>query len=159
MAGCCRGSQAERDRVAEPLQVRTWCQQRVRIKIKLCSESLDGVEREVAFTSFDSGEVTGCDVQLLGQPLLGQATALTLGSHVRAERCSQFLREVILHLINGVFKNLLVPGTDEYLETKGSGTIFLSGVRISLGWFIRSSDVRICSTGQRSPSALVGAPA
>jgi len=131
----------------------------VRIKIKLCSESLDGVECEVAFTSFDSGEVTGCDVQLLGQPLLGQATAFTLGSHVRAERCSQFLREVILHLINGVFKNLLVPGTDEYLETKGSGTIFLSGVRISLGWFIRSSDVRICSTGQRSPSALVGAPA
>lgn len=131
----------------------------MRIKIKLCSESLDGVECEVAFTSFDSGEVTGCDVQLLGQPLLGQATAFTLGSHVRAERCSQFLREVILHLINGVFKNLLVPGTDEYLETKGSGTIFLSGVRISLGWFIRSSDVRICSTGQRSPSALVGAPA
>lgn len=131
----------------------------MRIKIKLCSESLDGVECEVAFTSFDSGEVTGCDVQLLGQPLLGRATAFTLGSHVRAERCSQFLREVILHLINGVFKNLLVPGTDEYLETKGSGTIFLSGVRISLGWFIRSSDVRICSTGQRSPSALVGAPA
>lgn len=104
----------------------------MRIKIKLCSESLDGVECEVAFTSFDSGEVTGCDVQLLGQPLLGQATAFTLGSHVRAERCSQFLREVILHLINCVFKNLLVPGTDEYLETKGSGTIFLSGVRISL---------------------------
>ena len=132
MAGCCRGSQAERDRVAEPLQARTWCQQQVRIKIKLCSESLDGVECEVAFTSFDSGEVTECDVQLLGQPLLGQATAFTLGSHVRAERCSQFLREVILHLINGVFKNLLVPGTDEYLKTKGSGTIFLSGVRISL---------------------------
>lgn len=59
----------------------------MRINAELCSESLDRVEREVAFTSFDSGEVAGCDLQLFGEALLGQTTALTLGSHVRTERC------------------------------------------------------------------------
>lgn len=140
--------------------MRTWCQQRVRINIKLCSESLYRIEGQVTFASLNGCEVTGSDVQLLGQPLLGQATAVTLGAHVRAERCSQFLREAILHLINGVFKNLLVPGTDGYLEHKGSSTIFsVWREDLSRIWFIRSSDVRICSTEQRCPSALVGAPA
>lgn len=86
----------------------------MRINAELCSESLYRIEGQVTFASLNGCEVTGCDVQLLGQSLLGQVTAVTLCSHVRAERCSQFLREVILHLINGVFKNLLVACTDEY---------------------------------------------
>lgn len=132
----------------------------MRINAELCSESLYRIEGQVTFASLNGCEVAGCDVQLFGEALLGQATAVTLGAHVRAERCSQFLREVILHLINGVFKNLLVLGTDEYLERKGSSTIFsVWREDLSRIWFKRSSDVRICSTGQRRPSALVGAPA
>ena len=58
----------------------------MRIKIKLCSESLDGVEREVAFTSFDTAHVGAVDAKNVCEGFLAQASLQPVGTQIPAHR-------------------------------------------------------------------------
>lgn len=89
----------------------------MRINAELCSERLDGVEREVPLPALDRGEVPGRDPELLGKSFLGEGSAVALGADLRTERHSQALFLTIGHSIHRPDRHASVPGTDEFWRT------------------------------------------